>query len=94
MAAAKLKAKAEGKAAEAEKKKLQDEKAKLSPLQMFRTEEYGEWDESGIPTRDAKGEEVTKTRRKKLTKDWERQKKLHDGWLASQQDAGKTPHTE
>ncbi|KAL2809754.1 tRNA synthetases class I (C) catalytic domain-containing protein [Aspergillus granulosus] len=61
------------------------EKGKLSHLEMFRTSEYSAWDEEGLPTRDAGGEEITKSRAKKLRKDWERQKKLHETWLASQQ---------
>ena len=61
------------------------EKGKLSHLEMFRTNEYSAWDEEGLPTRDAAGEEIAKSRSKKLRKDWERQKKLHEAWLASQQ---------
>lgn len=83
-AAAKAAAKAKREAEEAEKKRQQDEKAKLSHLQMFKTEEYSEWDENGIPTKDSKGEEVAKSKRKKLVKDWERQKKLHEEWLKRQ----------
>ncbi|KAL2824046.1 tRNA synthetases class I (C) catalytic domain-containing protein [Aspergillus cavernicola] len=63
------------------------EKGKLSHLEMFRTNEYSAWDEEGLPTRDTAGEEVTKSRAKKLRKDWERQKKLHETWLASQQES-------
>ncbi|GIK00151.1 hypothetical protein Aspvir_004171 [Aspergillus viridinutans] len=63
------------------------EKGKLSHLEMFRTNEYSAWDEEGLPTRDAAGEEITKSRAKKLRKDWERQKKLHETWLASQMGA-------
>lgn len=83
-AAAKVAQKAKRDAEEAEKKRLQDEKAKLSHLEMYKTDEYAEWDENGIPTKDAKGEEVTKSRKKKLQKDWERQKKLHEDWLKRQ----------
>lgn len=83
-AAAKVAQKAKRDAEEAEKKRLQDEKAKLSHLEMYKTEEYVEWDENGIPTKDAKGEEVTKSRKKKLQKDWERQKKLHEDWVKRQ----------
>lgn len=61
------------------------EKGKLSHLEMFRTNEYSAWDEEGLPTRDAAGEDIAKSRSKKLRKDWERQKKLHETWLASQQ---------
>ncbi|KAJ5794688.1 hypothetical protein N7457_001287 [Penicillium paradoxum] len=60
------------------------EKGKLSHLEMFRTNEYSTWDEEGMPTRDAAGEEITKSRAKKLRKDWERQKKAHEAWLAAQ----------
>ncbi|KAJ5759836.1 hypothetical protein N7520_006992 [Penicillium odoratum] len=60
------------------------EKGKLSHLEMFRSNEYSAWDDEGLPTRDAAGEEITKSRAKKLRKDWERQKKAHEAWLASQ----------
>lgn len=83
-AAAKAAQKAKRDAEEAEKKRLQDEKAKFSHLEMFKTAEYAEWDENGIPTKAANGEEVAKSKRKKLQKDWERQKKLHEDWLKRQ----------
>lgn len=68
-----------------EKEALQRlDKGKLSHLEMFRTNEYSAWDDDGIPTRDAAGEEINKSRGKKLRKDWERQKKMHETWLASQ----------
>lgn len=68
-----------------EKEALQRlEKGKLSHLDMFRTNEYSAWDEEGIPTKDATGGEINKSKTKKLRKDWERQKKLHETWLGSQ----------
>lgn len=60
------------------------EKGKLSHLEMFRTNEFSAWDEEGLPTKDAAGEDVAKSRAKKLRKDWERQKKAHEAWLAAQ----------
>ncbi|GLA43110.1 hypothetical protein AnigIFM63309_000836 [Aspergillus niger] len=60
------------------------EKGKLNPVEMFRTSEYSAWDEDGIPTKDAAGEPLAKSKSKKLRKDWERQKKAHEAWLASQ----------
>ena len=48
---------------------------------MFRNAEYSERDEQGIPIRDKDGNEVTKSHRKKLVKEWERQKKLYEGYL-------------
>jgi cysteinyl-tRNA synthetase len=63
------------------------EKGRLSHLEMYRTTEFSAWDEDGIPIRDAAGEEITKSRAKKLRKDWERQKKAHEAWLASNMGA-------
>ncbi|KAI9869545.1 MAG: hypothetical protein M1830_005408, partial [Pleopsidium flavum] len=56
------------------------DKGRLSQLEMFRTNEYTAWDDEGLPIKDAEGEEVTKSKTKKLRKDWERQKKLHEAW--------------
>lgn len=58
------------------------EKAKMSPYEMFKTDEFSSWDEDGVPTKDSSGEDIAKSRYKKLRKDWERQKKLHETWLA------------
>jgi cysteinyl-tRNA synthetase len=83
--AAKAKAKLEQGAREFESQKELLERAKVDPMLMFRTsDEYLEWDERGIPTVDAAGVQVSKNRRKKLVKEWEKQKKRHDEWLASQ----------
>jgi len=60
-------------------------KAKVAPGDMFRGDaRYAAWDADGIPTRLAGdgGGEVPKSQVKKLRKDWERQKKAHDEWLA------------
>jgi cysteinyl-tRNA synthetase len=85
---AKAKAKLEQEAREAETEKELRERAKVDPLLMFRaSDEYLEWDESGIPTVDAAGNVVSKNRRKKLVKEWEKQKKRHEEWLATQQAA-------
>ncbi|UNI16819.1 Cysteine--tRNA ligase [Purpureocillium takamizusanense] len=84
--AAKAKAKLEQQAREAEAERELRERAKIHPLQMFKTSgEYLEWDESGIPTVDAAGTVVSKNRRKKLLKEWEKQKMRHEEWLATQQ---------
>ncbi len=60
------------------------EKGRLSHKEMFRSPEFSAWDDDGLPTKDKEGEEVTKSRRKKLQKDWERQKKLHEAWMEAQ----------
>jgi cysteinyl-tRNA synthetase len=82
---AKAKAKLEQEAREAERDREERERSKADPLLMFRTSEYLEWDESGIPTVDAVGNVVSKNKHKKLVKEWEKQKKRHEEWLATQQ---------
>lgn len=59
------------------------EKGKLDPLQMFRTSEFSAWNDEGLPTKDAEGNDVTKSRSKTLKKQWEAQKKLHEKWKAA-----------
>ncbi|KAH8910068.1 hypothetical protein BR93DRAFT_943882 [Coniochaeta sp. PMI_546] len=82
-AAEKAEARRKREAEEAERKRALEEKARKSHLDMFRTEEFSEWDADGIPLKDAEGKEVAKSRRKKLVKEWERQKALHEKWVAS-----------
>lgn len=62
---------------------MKDEKGRLSHRDMFRTEEFSSWDADGLPTRMANGDEVGKSRSKKLRKDWEMQKTTHEAWLAT-----------
>jgi len=65
----------------AEEEKWQ--KAKLSPQDMFKADEkYQEWDADGMPTKMADGSEVPKSQLKKLKKESDRQKKLHEEYLA------------
>ena len=46
---------------------------------MFKKDaKYSAWDEQGVPTKMADGNEVPKSQIKKLKKDWDRQKKLYD----------------
>lgn len=56
------------------------DKGRLSHLEMFRTEEYTAWDADGLPTRDSEGKEITKSKAKRLRKEWDRQRKLHEAW--------------
>jgi cysteinyl-tRNA synthetase len=60
------------------------DKGRQSHLDMFRTSDYSAWDDEGLPTKDTAGEEVTKSKAKKLRKEWERQKKLHEAWQKTQ----------
>lgn len=63
---------------------LKLEKMKISPLEMFKgqSELYSAFDAEGLPTHDAAGNALTKNQVKKLKKDQEKQKKLHDAYLA------------
>ncbi|TPX18597.1 uncharacterized protein E0L32_002454 [Thyridium curvatum] len=84
---AKAKAKLEQAAREAEREREQLERSKVDPKMLFRTNgEYSEWDEDGIPTVDAAGNEISKSKRKKLVKEWEKHKQGHEKWLATQRD--------
>ncbi|OLL22403.1 putative cysteine--tRNA ligase [Neolecta irregularis DAH-3] len=75
--------KAAMKTAEDAKKRDRLEKGKTVPSEMFKTAEYSQWDNNGIPILDKEGVEVNKSRRKKLIKEWELQKKLHEEYLLS-----------
>ncbi|KAI9662240.1 MAG: hypothetical protein M1821_008406 [Bathelium mastoideum] len=60
------------------------EQGRLAPAEMFRTEEFAEWDKEGFPTREKGGEALSKSKEKKLRKMWEKQGKLHEAWLKAQ----------
>ncbi len=64
------------------------EKASVDPLKMFRTpafeSQYSAWDDDGIPVKNKEGEELSKSARKKLAKQWRQQQKLHE-WFLKQQ---------
>ncbi|KAI0157593.1 tRNA synthetases class I (C) catalytic domain-containing protein [Xylariaceae sp. FL1272] len=58
------------------------EKAKVSPEQMFKSDErYSEWDAEGMPTKMKDGSEIPKAQSKKLKKEWEKQKKAHSEYV-------------
>lgn len=71
-------------AEEAAKKAALAEKAKVPPQEMYRTDEFAEWDANGVPTKLKSGEDLPKTRRKKLEKDWKAQQTLHEKWKKEQ----------
>ncbi|KAJ2233066.1 cysteinyl-tRNA synthetase [Coemansia sp. RSA 485] len=82
------KAKKEAEIRAAEEKRLAKLAAgKLSPKDMFRTPEmlelYSEWKENGVPIKDKAGEELPKSKVKKLEKQWAAQEKLHNEYLKS-----------
>uniref|UniRef100_A0A671X7Q2 Cysteine--tRNA ligase, cytoplasmic n=1 Tax=Sparus aurata TaxID=8175 RepID=A0A671X7Q2_SPAAU len=64
------------------------EKMKVSPCEMFRkeTDKYSQFDETGFPTHDAEGKELSKGLAKKLRKLYEAQEKLHNEYLQMNQN--------
>lgn len=72
-----------------EKAKLADleAKKKIPPSEMFKTGEhagkFSKFDEKGMPTHDAKGEEVAKSQLKKLQKLYQAQEKRYNEVMAS-----------
>lgn len=86
---ARAKEEAKRKAKEAEQQRL--ERGRLPPRDMFKPphcDEFAEWDEvTGLPIRMRDGSRLSDSRIKKLRKEWERQKKIHDIWLASVKDS-------
>ncbi|XP_062405258.1 cysteine--tRNA ligase, cytoplasmic isoform X3 [Sardina pilchardus] len=78
---------------EAAKKKQEQEMAKLAkmktpPSEMFRseTDKYSAFDDTGFPTHDAEGKELSKGQTKKLRKLYEAQEKLHKEYLQTSQN--------
>jgi hypothetical protein len=65
-------------------------KGKMRPSEIFQTDEhagkYSAFDSKGLPTIDADGTAVTKSRRKALEKEFVRQEKLHAKYLAAVAD--------
>lgn len=73
--------------AEAAAKKEEERlaKMKINPKDLFRDDKlYGEWDEQGLPTKTATGEEITKSMKKKLMKQYQQQEKLYNEFLSKQ----------
>ena len=82
-------------AAETERIKRQQrlEKGRIPPQEMFKPPNVPEgtwsaWNEKGLPVADGEGKDVSKSGAKKLTKDWDLQKKLHDEYLAWRREQG------
>lgn len=71
-------------AEEAKEKAAAAEKAKIPPQDMFKTDEFAEWDANGLPTKLKSGDDLPKSRKKKLEKDWKAQKAAHEKWKNEQ----------
>lgn len=66
-----------------------EEKAKVPPEQLFRTitDLYSAFNEQGLPTHDKAGEPLPKNVIKKLQKDYDRQKEVHEKYLSKLQSS-------
>ncbi|XP_062845827.1 cysteine--tRNA ligase, cytoplasmic isoform X2 [Trichomycterus rosablanca] len=78
---------------EAARKKQEQEMAKLAkmripPNEMFRseTDKYSSFDDTGFPTHDVEGKELSKGQAKKLRKLYEAQEKLYNEYLQTSQN--------
>ncbi|ELT92901.1 hypothetical protein CAPTEDRAFT_218029 [Capitella teleta] len=62
---------------------------RIPPTELFKseTDKYSKFDDKGMPTHDANGEELTKGQLKKLTKLYDAQQKKYQDFLKSQQRA-------
>jgi len=72
--------------AERGKKRIRMEKGKTPPTEMFKPPNvpegtYKSWDDKGLPLTDGQGAELSKAKSKKLGKEWEIQRKLHEDYL-------------
>ena len=57
---------------------------KTKPAEMFlKNPDYSKFDDKGMPTHDAKGEPVAKSKLKKLAKQFKAQDKAHKKYLKS-----------
>lgn len=89
---AQVEAKAAKKAAaqelERQKKLKKLERGSVPPEQLFKPPNvpekgvYGSWDDRGLPLTDGEGKELSKNQTKRVQKEWEAQKRLHEEYLA------------
>ena len=64
-----------------QQKAEKEAKARIPPTEMFKSDEkYGAWDDKGIPKQLKDGTVLTASALKKLTKEWEKQKKIYEDW--------------
>jgi cysteinyl-tRNA synthetase len=81
-------AKEEAQRQQQQKRQEKLEKGRLSPAEWAKqSDEFSQFDAEGMPTHDKAGEELSKSRKKKLQKEWQSQEKLHQDFLTAR-DAG------
>lgn len=77
--------------AERQKKVQKLEKGRVPPQELFRPPHvdaglYSSWSAEGLPLADREGKELSKNQAKKVKKDWDLQRKLHEEFLAWQKE--------
>jgi len=79
---AKKEAEKEAKRLILEQQKAEKEaKARIPHTEMFKSDEkYSAWDDKGLPTQLKDGTALTASALKKVTKEWEKQKKVYEEW--------------
>lgn len=85
--------------AERQKRVRRLEKGRVPPHALFRPPHvpagtYGSWSADGVPLTDADGKELSKNKAKKVQKEWEDQRKLHEEflkWQREEQQGGAAP---
>ncbi|KAI0088164.1 tRNA synthetases class I (C) catalytic domain-containing protein [Irpex rosettiformis] len=88
---AKIARKAAAAEAERQKKLAKLEKGRVAPRDLFKPPNvpegaYGSWNVDGLPLTDGEGKELSKNAVKKVTKEWQTQKKAHEEFLAWQKE--------
>merc|ERR1712110_1108701 len=77
---------------EKEEKRIAEAKKKIHPTEYFKTTEFegkfSKFDEKGMPTHDAKGEELPKSQLKKLLKLHQAQEKRYNEYVATSSREG------
>lgn len=75
--------------AQQKQKEAQLEKGRTPPQEMYKpphSDLYSAWDDSGLPTKDKDGNDVSKAGGKKLAKEWKVQEKAHEAFLTWQKE--------
>lgn len=85
---AKIKEK-EKKEEEKRRRKEEEVKKKSTPatewFKVFRSAEFSQFDETGLPTHDAKGKELSDSIKNKLKKEWNKQNEVCTKFMQEQQ---------
>lgn len=76
----------EAKELEKKRRKEEDTRKKSTPpnewFKVFRAAEFSQYDpETGVPTHDSKGKEISESIKNKLKKEWNKQKEVYEKYM-------------